>query len=334
MIGKFYEHFECTCSVITESSLSKPFYVKSGVRQGCILSPILFLITIDWVMRETTSDRPRGIKWTLNTYLEDLDFADDLAVLSSVRKSLQEKTDRLSDRGKSTGLYINKKKTQVMYINTPANPPIKIDGEALEGVGAFTYLGSVMSATDGAQKDIKTRLDKARGSFSRLQTIWKLKQYSLTTKIRLYNSNVKSVLLYGSESWRMTKTDMRKINSFQNSCLRKICNVFWPNKISNAELYNRTGCRKLTTEITGRRLKWLGHVLRMPDNRIPKVALSWRPEGKRKRGRPKTTWRRTVSDNLAAMGLNWRSVNNIAQDRPRWRKKVMALCLTRDEEDK
>ncbi|KAI8514548.1 hypothetical protein Bbelb_071390 [Branchiostoma belcheri] len=86
MIGKFYEHFEC--SVITESSLSKPFYVKSGVRQGCILSPILFLITIDWVMRETTSDRPRGIKWTLNTYLEDLDFADDLAVLSSVRKSL------------------------------------------------------------------------------------------------------------------------------------------------------------------------------------------------------------------------------------------------------
>ncbi|KAI8512981.1 hypothetical protein Bbelb_096200 [Branchiostoma belcheri] len=126
----------------------------------------------------------------------------------------------------------------------------------------------------------------------------------------------------------MTKTDMRKINSFHNSCLRKICNVFWPNKISNAELYNRTGCRKLTTEITGRRLKWLGHVLRMPDNRIPKVALSWRPEGKRKRGRPKTTWRRTVSDDLAAMGLNWRSVNNMAQDRPRWRKKVMALCTS------
>ncbi|KAI8490930.1 hypothetical protein Bbelb_313490 [Branchiostoma belcheri] len=71
----------------------------------------------------------------------------------------------------------------------------------------------------------------------------------------------------------------------------------------------------------------------MPDNRIPKVALSWRPEGKRKRGRPKTTWRRTVSDDLAAMGLNWRSVNNMAQDRPRWRKKALALCLTRDKED-
>ncbi|CAH1270925.1 Hypp4514 [Branchiostoma lanceolatum] len=104
------------------------------LEEGCILSPILFLITIDWVMRATTSDRPRGIKWTPNMYLEDLDFADDLAALSSVRTSLQEKTDRLSDRGKQTGLYINKKKTQVMYINTPTDPPISIDGEALEGV--------------------------------------------------------------------------------------------------------------------------------------------------------------------------------------------------------
>ncbi|KAI8494517.1 hypothetical protein Bbelb_277430 [Branchiostoma belcheri] len=99
-------------------------------------------------------------------------------------------------------------------------------------------------------------------------------------------------------------------------------------KISNAELYNRTGCSKLTTEITGRRLKWLGHVLRMPDNRIPKVALNWRPEGKRKRGRPKTTWRRTVSDDLAAMGLSWKSVNNMAQDRPRWRKKLEGVAST------
>ncbi|CAH1248758.1 Hypp8389 [Branchiostoma lanceolatum] len=153
IIGKFYEHFEC--NVITGNSLSKPFCVKSGVRQGCILSPILFLITIDWVMRATTSDRPRGIKWTPNMYLEELDFADDLAALSSVRTSLQEKTDRLSDRGKQTGLYINKKKTQVMYINTSTDPPISINGEALEGVGTFTYLGSVMSGTDGTQRTLK-----------------------------------------------------------------------------------------------------------------------------------------------------------------------------------
>jgi len=72
----------------------------------------------------------------------------------------------------------------------------------------------------------------------------------------------------------------------------------------------------------------------MTDNRIPKVAITWTPDGKRKRGRPKTTWRRTVSDDLVSMGLSWQSVQTAAQDRPSWRKKVIALCLTRDEEDK
>ena len=63
------------------------------------------------------------------------------------------------------------------------------------------------------------------------------KQYSLKTKIRLYNSNVKAVLLYGSECWRITKGDMRKVDVFHNSCLRKICNIYWLNKIRNVELH-------------------------------------------------------------------------------------------------
>ena len=77
LMGLFYRRFEC--SVIVDGIPSDWFTVESGVRQGCTMSPILFLMAIDWVMRKTTADKPRGIQWTLFSQLEDLDFADDLA---------------------------------------------------------------------------------------------------------------------------------------------------------------------------------------------------------------------------------------------------------------
>ena len=289
LIKVFYEKFEC--SVIVDGSLSDWFAVNSGVRQGCILSPILFLVVIDWIMRNTTSDKQRGIQWTLFTQLEDLDFADDLACLSTNLNHLQEKTNRLQGFAQKTGLNTNHKKTQVMRLNTNITTPLYIDNHQLEDVDDFTYLGSVVSKDNGAGKDIKARLGKARGTFARLQSVWKSSQYSLKTKMKIYNSNVKSVLLYGSELWRVIKTETKKIQVFHNGCLRKICKIFWPRKITNADLYKKTNSCCIATEIKRRRLKWLGHVFRMDQN-ITKTALRWTPPGKRKPGRPKTTWQK------------------------------------------
>ena len=229
LIETFYNHFEC--SVILSNTSSKWFTVKSGVRQGCILSPILFLVIIDWVMRKSTSDKARGIQWTLFSQLEDLDFVDDLAFLSVKLDHLQEKTGRLERYAKQTGLTINTSKTQVMSINTTPTTPVTVNGEPLEFVQDFTYVGSLISKDNGGQKDIKARLGKARCAFAKLQNIWKSNQYTTKTKIRLYNSNVKSILLYGSECWRVVKGDMAKIDALHNRCLRKICRIFWPNKI-------------------------------------------------------------------------------------------------------
>ena len=131
------------------------------------------------------------------------------------------------------------------------------------------------------KKDIESRLI--------IRNIWKSKQFSRTTKLKIDHSNVKSVLLYGSESWRVNQRDMGKIEAFHKGCLRRILGIFWPNKISNSQLYERTGCRSVVKEITNRRYRWLGHVFRMEQNQIPKVALHWTPTGKSKRGRPKTT---------------------------------------------
>ena len=238
-------------------------------------------------MRKTTSEKPRGIQWTLFSQLEDLDFADDLAFLSVKLDHLQEKTDRYA---KQTGLTINTSKTKVMSISTTPTAPVTVNGEPLEFVQDFTYLGSLISKDNGGQKDIKALLSKARCAFAKLQNIWKSNKYTTKRKIRLYNSNVKSILLYGSECWRVVKGDMAKIDAFHNGCLRKICRIFWPNKISNVDLYKKTGCNSAVLEIKRRRLKWLGHVMRMPGDSIPKVALRWTPPGKRKRGRPKMTW--------------------------------------------
>ena len=182
----FYLKFECSV-IVNGNTRTDWFSVKSGVRQGCILSPILFLVVIDWVMRQTTSDRPRGIQWTLFSQIEDLDFADDLAVLSSTHRRLQEKTDRLVDFSKSTGLVVNSKKTEVMALSEPPHEPITISGEPLRNVEDFTYLGSVVSTDNAAQKDILARLGKARSAFARLQPIWKSQQYTLRTKLRVYN---------------------------------------------------------------------------------------------------------------------------------------------------
>ncbi len=114
IIKKFYDSYEC--SVIVNNSTSDWFQVESGVRQGCIISPILFFLTIDWVMNETT-DRPRGIQWDLFSHLEDFDFADDLAILSTTFNNIQEKSNRLSKISGQTGLNISTTKTKAMTIN-------------------------------------------------------------------------------------------------------------------------------------------------------------------------------------------------------------------------
>nr|KAG5705129.1 hypothetical protein BaRGS_030846 [Batillaria attramentaria] len=71
-----------TCRIIHGGQLTDSFHVKTGVRQGCLLSPFLFFLAIDWIMKTSTAQRRNGIQWTLWTQLEDLDFADDLALLS------------------------------------------------------------------------------------------------------------------------------------------------------------------------------------------------------------------------------------------------------------
>jgi len=270
----------------------------------------------------------------MNTFLEDLDFADDLCLLSTNRLNMQEKTSKLQETALSVGLKINVTKTKVMSLHDKSSKtPITLNGDNILEVEDFTYLGTIISQDNGTTKDILARINKARIAFCQLRPIWKSTSLSRTTKIRIYNSNVKSVLLYGAECWRVIKSDFNKLATFHNTCLRKICRIFWPRTISNKDLYTLTSQRDIRTEIKERRWKWIGHVLRKETNDITKISLRWTPDGKRRRGRPKETWRRTVEGELRDLGMTWGEAERKAQDRQLWRTMVMASCANMHEED-
>ena len=110
-----------------------------------------------------------------------------------------------------------------------------------------------------------------------LRPIWRSKQYNRKTKLKMFKSNVLSVLLYGAECWRMTETDLNKLETFQNKCLRQIHGIYYPNMISNVELHERSGVVSMEKTITKRRLKLVGHIMRMQPERAPKIALRWTP---------------------------------------------------------
>jgi hypothetical protein len=106
------------CRVVHEGCVSDPIPVQTGVKQGCILSPIVFLMVIDAVVRNVTRDRRRGIRWGLVDRLKDLDFADDPCLLSEAHGEMQAKLGDLIKEAVKVGLAINVKKTKALRVNT------------------------------------------------------------------------------------------------------------------------------------------------------------------------------------------------------------------------
>lgn len=329
--GKIIEVIKClytdsSCRVLHRGQLSEPVPVTAGVKQGCLLSPLLFLMVFDDVMCRVAGDGQRGLPWKDKKVLEDIDFADDLCLISTTREDLQSKADDLSREAAKEGLRVNCSKTKEMRLNNTDAASIKVNGETVERVEQFTYLGSVMSPQGGTESDVEARINKARAAFGRLKPVWRSSIISRRTKIRIFDSNVKSVLLYGCETWFVKNDIANRLQVFVNKCLRQILKVFWPRTISNTELWRLTDQKPIVTEIWHRKWRWIGHTLRRSDDHIPKQALQWQLPGKRKRGRPKTTWQRSVERDIQSLGMSWQELEVAAQDRPKWKNMLRALC--------
>ena len=123
--------------------------MKSGVCQGCVMSALLFDIVIDWVLSRATEDKRKGIRWTLSTVLEDLDYTDDIALLSHSFHDIQKKNDSLNRLSQLVGLQVNPIKTEVLPVNVLAPLPIKIGQLNLKTTQQFTYLRSTVCSDGG-----------------------------------------------------------------------------------------------------------------------------------------------------------------------------------------
>ncbi|XP_060559944.1 uncharacterized protein LOC132719985, partial [Ruditapes philippinarum] len=113
----------------------------------------------------------------------------------------------------------------------------------------------------------------------------------------------------------MTKASIQRVQTFQNTCLRRILKIRWPEKISNEDLWRRTCQQPLDVLTRQRKWRWIGHTLRKPPTSITRQALLWNPQGKRKRGRPKNSWRRDTESELKANNMSWHDVTRAAQNR-------------------
>ena len=133
LINVFQQLYKiATCQVIHEGKLTEPFFVQTGLRQGCLLSPTIFLIVIDWVMRKATKDKRMGIQWTLTKQLEDLDFADDINLLAHRHEDAQTKLEHVADEAEKVGLQININKTEVMLVNNNRQEAIQLQGKEIK----------------------------------------------------------------------------------------------------------------------------------------------------------------------------------------------------------
>ena len=130
------------------------------------------------------------------TKFEDLEFAEDIVLLSQKIAHACKKFQALQEEAAKVGLKVNNTKTKERRMGTPCNAGnILCNDQPLERVESFTYLGSIVNTTGGSDEDVESRSRKAQAVFYLLRPIWKSKYISLRTKLKIFNSNVKSVFL-------------------------------------------------------------------------------------------------------------------------------------------
>ncbi|KAK2185503.1 hypothetical protein NP493_232g00024 [Ridgeia piscesae] len=178
---------------------------------------------------------------------------------------MQEKTELLTTVSTQLGLNINRSKTKVMKANKKNNNPITMKGDPLEERKTeteFTYLGSTINKNGGRGEDVKARILKARVVFIMLITIWGAKQ------------------------------DTKRIQNFIKESLCRILHLKWTDKVSNITLWKWTKQLLIENEIKKRKWRWThSGNLKKPSPVRPSHGTPPRP-GKRRRGRPRNTWRR------------------------------------------
>ena len=311
---------------------SESFEVKVGLRQGCVMSPGLFNIFMDGVVREINARlEGRGLgligddrqPWKLNQIL----FADDTALVADSEEALQQLVTEFGRVCRRRKLKVNVGKSKVMRCSNEDPVPglqIQLEGEQLEKVDSFKYLGATVAEGGDVGKEVQHRVIEASRAMGGMNKIFKNREVDMRTKRGLYESIIVPTALYGAETWGLKVEDKKRLDVMEMKCLRSMSGVTIWDRNTNESIRGRTGVKsKLSNRAEQKTLRWFGHMERMNEERLAKRVMNAEVEGANPRGRPKLGWGEGVKNSLKKRNINSLEEGRvIAQDRTEWKKIV------------
>lgn len=268
--------------------------ILRGVRQGCILSPILFNLYSEHIFREALDNMDEGIPIN-GIRLNNIRYADDTIMFADTIEGLQKLMNKITEVSSSYGLDINANKTKVIIITKEqisSNAQIIVNQVRIERVTQCQYLGTCINESWDNSQEVKCRIAIARNVFNNMSSVFKSHNLTLDTKTRLLKCYVFSVLLYGVEAWTLTEATTKKLRAFELWLYRRMLRISWTQKITNAEVLNRMNKpAELVNIIKARKLQYLGHIMRNEHRyELLQLILQGKIDSRRGPGRRRISW--------------------------------------------
>ena len=310
-------YFKQTAAVRIENELTDWVEIKRGVRQGCVLSPILFSLYGEMIMRHI--EDMEGFR-VGGCNINNVRYADDTVLIADSAEKLQRLIDRVDSAGEELGLKINRGKTECMVISKRNPPPLfdlEIGNESIKKVHQFKYLGSILGEDGRCEQEIRTRIGIAKTAFGKMKNVVTSRHIGTDTKIRVIKAYVWATLLYGCESWTISKEMERRLEAFEMWCYRRMMRVSWTERRTNQSILDEIQrSRELMKNIRKRQLGFLGHVLRREE--LENLSLTGRIDGQRGRGRPRVKYMDGLRKAIGGR-FSTGEIIQMSRDRERWK---------------
>ncbi|KAK3565371.1 hypothetical protein QTP86_007107 [Hemibagrus guttatus] len=270
------------------------FPVHVGLRQGCPLSPVLFIVFMDRISRR--SQGLEGVRFG-DHRISSLIFADDVVLLAPSSLDLQHALGRFAAECEAAGMRVSTSKSEAMVLDRKKVAcTLQDGGEVLSQVEQFKYLGVLFTSEGRMDREIDRRIGTAAAVMrSMYRSVVVKKELSWKAKLSIYQSIYVPILTYGHELWVKTERVRSQIQAAEMSFLRRVAGCSLRDRERSSVTREELGVEPLLLHIERGQLRWLGHLFRMPPGRLPGEVFWACPTGKRPRGRPRTRWRDYVS---------------------------------------
>ena len=333
-------HDGLTSQVLSNGNVTDAFVISNGVKQGCVLPPVLFNVFFPCMLSHAVQDLEKGVyirycldgslfdlhRFTektksLQTLLQEVLFADNCALVAHTEQDRQQMLDCFSEASKLS------EKTEVLHQPAPYpthSPTITTDDKPLANVEHFKYLGSTISCDGSLDRKIASRISKASQALGSLRNrVLSEHNIRLSMKLKVYSAVVLSSLFYGCETWKLYRRNIKKLELFHMRALHSMRGIRWQDHITNLEVLDKTKSTSIEVTIIKAQLRWVGHVIRTEECRMPRRLMYEELQaGKRNQGRPKLRYKDTVRANPQWCHINPRDLEGYAVDRPKWQGSV------------